>query len=112
MANGGNIKNGVSATAANHSTTYNEFGSIHLSKNAGIGITNTANLISASKLTVQDHATLETIPGTGKVNIADFESWIQQKMNFYGLNQRQIQLLWWIAQGLGLEMSKPIRSND
>ncbi len=36
MANGGNIKNGVSATAANHSTTYNEFGSIHLSKNAGI----------------------------------------------------------------------------
>ncbi|MFU1892493.1 hypothetical protein ACM6QQ_14360, partial [Enterococcus faecium] len=33
MANGGNIKNGVSATAANHSTTYNEFGSIHLSKN-------------------------------------------------------------------------------
>lgn len=74
MANGGNIKNGVSATAANHSTTYNEFGSIHLSKNAGIGITNTANLISASKLTVQDHATLETIPGTGKVNIADFEA--------------------------------------
>ncbi|HAP4062217.1 TPA: hypothetical protein IUV45_001424 [Enterococcus faecalis] len=74
MANGGNIKNGVSATAANHSTTYNEFESIHLSKNAGIGITNTANLISASKLTVQDHATLETIPGTGKVNIADFEA--------------------------------------
>ena len=54
--------------------TYNEFGSIHLSKNAGIGITNTANLISASKLTVQDHATLETIPGTGKVNIQDFEA--------------------------------------
>ncbi|TKQ73832.1 hypothetical protein, partial [Enterococcus faecalis] len=27
MANGWNIKNGVSATAANHSTTYNEFGS-------------------------------------------------------------------------------------
>ncbi|WP_181406935.1 hypothetical protein [Enterococcus faecalis] len=69
MANGGNIKNGVSATAANHNTTYNEFGSIHLSKNAGIGITNTANLISASKLTVQDHATLETIPGS----IIDYE---------------------------------------
>ncbi len=53
MAMVGTSKNGVSATAANHSTTYNEFGSIHLSKNAGIGITNTTNLISASKLTVQ-----------------------------------------------------------
>ncbi|MGH2152948.1 hypothetical protein, partial [Enterococcus faecalis] len=41
---------------------------------AAIGITITANLISCSRLTVQDHPTLETIPGTGKVNIADFEA--------------------------------------
>ncbi len=32
MANGGDIKNGRSATAANHATTYHQFGDIHLLK--------------------------------------------------------------------------------
>lgn len=73
MANGGNIKNGLSATAANHATTYHSFGDIHLSKNAGIGVSISSNLISAAKLTIEDEATLETIPGTGKVNISDVE---------------------------------------
>ncbi|MBO1300250.1 MULTISPECIES: hypothetical protein [unclassified Enterococcus] len=73
MANGGNIKNGLSATAANHATTYHSFGDIHLSKNAGIGVSNSSNLVSAAKLTIEDEATLETIPGTGKVNISDIE---------------------------------------
>lgn len=74
LSNGGNIKNGLSATAGNHGTTYNEFGDIHLSKNAGIGLTNATNLISAGKLTVEDKSTLESPPGTGKINISDFET--------------------------------------
>lgn len=73
MANGGNINNGRSATAANHATTYNQFGNIHLSKGGGIGITATSNRISGGKLTVEDESTIESSPGTGKINISDFE---------------------------------------
>ncbi|WP_430610891.1 WxL domain-containing protein [Enterococcus sp. DIV0876] len=72
MVNGGDIKNGRSATAANHAATYNQFGDIHLSKNAGIGISSAANLISGAKLTVEDEGTIESPPGTGRINISDF----------------------------------------
>lgn len=72
MANGGDIKNGRSATAANHATTYHQFGDIHLSKDAGIGITSATNLISGAKLTVEDKGTIESPPGTGRINLSDF----------------------------------------
>lgn len=72
MANGGDIKNGRSATAANHATTYHQFGDIHLSKNAGIGISSATNLISGAKLTVEDEGTIESPPGTGRINLSDF----------------------------------------
>ena len=62
MATGGDIKNGRSATAANHSTTYHQFGTIQLSKNAGIGISSANNMISGSKLTIEDEATIESPP--------------------------------------------------
>lgn len=73
MATGGDIKNGRSATAANHSTTYHQFGTIQLSKNAGIGISSANNMISGSKLTIEDEATIESPPGTGRINLSDFE---------------------------------------
>ena len=72
MANGGDIKNGGSATAANHATTYHQFGDIHLSKDAGIGISSATNLISGAKLTVEDKGTIESPPGTGRINLSDF----------------------------------------
>ncbi|MGF2090080.1 hypothetical protein ACQUE3_05275 [Enterococcus casseliflavus] len=72
MANGGDIKNGRSATAANHATTYHQFDDIHLSKDAGIGITSATNLISGAKLTVEDKGTIESPPGTGRINLSDF----------------------------------------
>ncbi|MFB8531530.1 hypothetical protein [Enterococcus casseliflavus] len=72
MANGGDIKNGRSAIAANHATTYHQFGDIHLSKDAGIGITSATNLISGAKLTVEDKGTIESPPGTGRINLSDF----------------------------------------
>lgn len=72
MANGGDIKNGRSATAANHATTYHQFGDIHLSKDAGIGISSATNLISGAKLTVEDKGTIESPPGTGRINLSDF----------------------------------------
>lgn len=72
MANGGDIKNGRSATAANHATTYHQFGDIHLSKDSGIGITSATNLISGAKLTVEDKGTIESPPGTGRINLSDF----------------------------------------
>lgn len=72
MANGGDIKNGRSATAANHATTYHQFGDIHLSKDAGIGISSATNLISGAKLTVEDKGTIESQPGTGRINLSDF----------------------------------------
>ena len=72
MANGGDIKNGRSATAANHATTYHQFGNIHLSKDAGIGISSATNLISGAKLTVEDKGTIESPPGTGRINLSDF----------------------------------------
>ena len=72
MANGGDIKNGRSATAANHATTYHQFGDIHLSKDAGIGISSATNLISGAKLTVEDQGTIESPPGTGRINLSDF----------------------------------------
>lgn len=72
MANGGDIKNGRSATAANHATIYHQFGDIHLSKDAGIGITSATNLISGAKLTVEDKGTIESPPGTGRINLSDF----------------------------------------
>lgn len=74
FANGGNILNGGGATAANHSTTYNNFGSITLSKNSGLEIANASNYLSGSKLTVQDEGTIESPQGTGKINLADFET--------------------------------------
>lgn len=74
MANGGDIKNGRSATAANHATTYHQFGDIHLSKDAGIGISSATNLISGAKLTVEDKGTIESPPGTGRINLSDFET--------------------------------------
>jgi hypothetical protein len=73
LANGGDIKNGRLATASNHSATYSQFGSIHLSKNAGIGISSATNLISGSNLKIEDEATIESPPGTGRINISDFE---------------------------------------
>ncbi|OTO30978.1 MULTISPECIES: WxL domain-containing protein [unclassified Enterococcus] len=72
MANGGDIKNGRSATAVNHATTYHQFGDIHLSKDAGIGISSATNLISGAKLTVEDKGTIESPPGTGRINLSDF----------------------------------------
>lgn len=72
MANGGDIKNGRSATAANHATTYHQFGDIHLSKDAGIGISSATNLISGAKLTVEDKGTIESPPGMGRINLSDF----------------------------------------
>ena len=72
MANGGDIKNGRSATAANHATTYHQFGDIHLSKDAGIGISSATNLISGAKLTAEDKGTIESPPGTGRINLSDF----------------------------------------
>lgn len=72
MANGGDIKNGRSATAANHATTYHQFGDIYLSKDAGIGISSATNLISGAKLTVEDKGTIESPPGTGRINLSDF----------------------------------------
>lgn len=72
MANGGDIKNGRSSTAANHATTYHQFGDIHLSKDAGIGISSATNLISGAKLTVEDKGTIESPPGTGRINLSDF----------------------------------------
>ena len=74
FANGGNIANGRGASAANHSTTYNNFGSVSLSKNAGLGIANASNLFSLGKLTVKDEGTIESPQGTGKINLSDFET--------------------------------------
>ncbi len=74
MANGGDIKNGRSATANNHGTTYHQFGAIHLSKDAGIGISSASNLISGAKLTVEDEGKIESPPGTGRINISDFDT--------------------------------------
>ena len=73
MANGGDIKNGRLATATTHGTAYHQFGTIRLSKNAGIGISSANNMISGSKLTIEDEASIESPPGTGRVNISDFE---------------------------------------
>lgn len=73
MATSGDIKNGKSATASNHSTTYNNFGDIHLSKSGSLGLNDETRIISAGKLSVEDAAKLETPPGKGKVNISDFE---------------------------------------
>nr|WP_245561636.1 hypothetical protein [Enterococcus phoeniculicola] len=76
MAVTGSIKNGLSATAALHTGNYNTFGDITLSKGGGFGIasTNTSGFISAGKLTVRDEGTVESMPGTGKINISDFET--------------------------------------
>lgn len=73
MANGGDIKNGRLATAANHRTDYHQFGTIQLAKNAGIGISSANHLISGSRLTIEDEATIESPPGTGRINLSDFE---------------------------------------
>ncbi|WP_427813276.1 hypothetical protein ACQKTA_07155 [Enterococcus sp. 22-H-5-01] len=73
MAASGDIKNGKSSTALNHSATYNNFGDIHLSKSGSLGLKDSARIISAGKIIVEDSAKLETPPGKGKVNISDFE---------------------------------------
>ncbi|MBP1039607.1 hypothetical protein I6N95_01170 [Vagococcus sp. BWB3-3] len=73
MANGGNIRNGLSATAANHGTTYNEFGDIHLMENSGLGVATGSNFISAGKLTVEGESSIESGQGTGIINISDIE---------------------------------------
>ncbi|WP_314063416.1 hypothetical protein [uncultured Vagococcus sp.] len=70
-ANGGNIRNGLNATAANHGATYNEFGDIHLMEGSGLGVANATNFISAGKLTVEDEGTIESGQGTGIINISD-----------------------------------------
>ncbi|MGM0126394.1 hypothetical protein IGI37_003823 [Enterococcus sp. AZ194] len=76
MANAGSVKNSSVASAGNHLTDYNGFGSIHLSKGAGFGISpsNTTGIISIGKLTVEDEGTVESLPGAGKINISDFET--------------------------------------
>ncbi|MGH1815555.1 WxL domain-containing protein [Enterococcus casseliflavus] len=74
IANGGDIKNGRLADAANHASTYHNFGNIQLSKNAGIGISSPSNLISGAKLTVEGEGTVESPPGAGRINLSDFET--------------------------------------
>lgn len=78
-ADDGNISNGGKATAASHKTTYNEFGDIHLSKNAGLGVVKDGKIISGGKLIVEDEGTLESPQGTGVVNISDFETPNEEK---------------------------------
>lgn len=73
-AEDGNISNGGEATAASHKTTYNEFGDIHLSKNAGLGVVKAGKIISGGKLIVEDEGTLESPQGAGVINISDFET--------------------------------------
>ncbi len=73
MASTGNIKNGFNATAANHSSIYNQFGDITLSDGGSIGVNSTTGFISAGKLTVKDSSKLYSYPGTGIVNISDIE---------------------------------------
>lgn len=73
-ADQGNISNGKGANAANHGSNYNEFGDIHLTKNAGLAVVKTGQLISGGKLTVEDEGTLESPQGTGVVNLSDFET--------------------------------------
>ena len=109
MANGGNIKMAfLLLPRIIVRLTMNSDQFIYLKRR--IGITNTANLISASKLTVQDHATLETIPGTGKVNIADFEAVDPTKDELLWIKPTTDTTALVDSTGLGLEMSKPIRS--
>ncbi|MCA5011427.1 MULTISPECIES: beta strand repeat-containing protein [unclassified Enterococcus] len=69
----GNIKNGGNALASNHSTTYNEFGNIHLKNNSGLGVLGATNFISAGKVTIEGESTLESGQGTGIINISDIE---------------------------------------
>ena len=72
-ASSGNIKNGNSATAGTHASTYNQFGDIQLKNNAGLGVTGTNAFISAGKLTIQDENQIESGQGHGVINISDIE---------------------------------------
>lgn len=72
-ASGGNIRNGSGATAANHGTTYNQFGDIHLKENSGLGVSTATNYISAGKLTIEGEGTLESGQGAGIINISDID---------------------------------------
>lgn len=72
-ASSGNIKNGGSATAANHAATYSTFGDITLKNKAGLGVTGTNAFISGGKLTVTDENKIESGQGTGIINISDIE---------------------------------------
>ncbi|MDR1567946.1 MAG: hypothetical protein LBS33_04645 [Streptococcaceae bacterium] len=72
MSSSGNIRNGLGATAANHGTSYHKFGTISLSKGGGIGISSSTGYISGGLLEVDGTGTIESPPGTGKINVSDF----------------------------------------
>ncbi|MGX7031217.1 beta strand repeat-containing protein [Vagococcus zengguangii] len=69
-ANGGNITNGLSATAADHASTYNEFGHIYIKDGAGLGVVKDGNIISGGELNVSGSANIASLPGTGKINLS------------------------------------------
>lgn len=72
-AAGGNILNGGGATAANHGTTYNEFGTLNLKNGGGIGVSSQAGRISVGDVTVTGESKIESMPGTGIINLTSLK---------------------------------------
>ncbi|MBP1040039.1 hypothetical protein I6N95_03335 [Vagococcus sp. BWB3-3] len=70
IADGGDIKNGAGATAANHSSQYNEFGHVTVDPKSGFGVKTETNLLSLGQLTVNGEASVYSPPGTGKINLS------------------------------------------
>lgn len=71
----GSFKNGNSATAANHAATYSKHGTIQIDEGAVLSVTSTSSLISGSKLTVDQNATISTpyMQAPGIINLSDLD---------------------------------------
>lgn len=72
-AAGGNILNGGNATAANHGTTYNEFGKLTIKNGGGIGVSSATGRISVGDVTVTGESKIESMPGTGIINLTSLK---------------------------------------
>lgn len=70
----GGLLNGGSATAANHATTYSQFGGVTLGDNSTLGVTNTSAVVSGGKLVVGSNTQISTpyTNSAGLLNFSDF----------------------------------------
>lgn len=68
----GQVLNGLSATAANHGTTYSNFGTFNTGKNSTIAVNNSTLSMALGKLVINLNTTLQTpyLNSTGVINIS------------------------------------------